>query len=120
MKTKKILSIIVLSLLVLSLPSCKDYLTEKAPGTTSLSDFYTSSTAAIESTNGCYAPLAWDYNNTYCSEWFIGDIVSDDALKGGQNISDMKDAYDGKLAYNRPKYLAFGFLQCPISRYCSL
>lgn len=94
MKTKKILSIIVLSLLVLSLPSCKDYLTEKAPGTTSLSDFYTSSTAAIESTNGCYAPLAWDYNNTYCSEWFIGDIVSDDALKGGQNISDMKDAYD--------------------------
>ena len=25
-------------------------------------------------------------------EWFIGDIASDDALKGGQNISDINTA----------------------------
>ena len=28
-----------------------------------------------------YTPLQWEFNNTYFSEWMLGDIVSDDALK---------------------------------------
>lgn len=76
------------------LTGCKDYMTELEPGTTLLEDFYTSTDAAVQNVTGCYTPLMWEYNNTYISEWFIGDIASDDALKGGGNTVDMADAYD--------------------------
>ena len=85
---------IVLCGFVLSFTGCKDYLTEIEPGTTLLEDYYTSTAAAKENLVGCYVPLMWEYNTTYCSEWFIGDIASDDALKGGGSTSDMADAYD--------------------------
>ena len=91
MKTKSIFIIVLCSL---CLTSCKDYLTEIEPGTTLLDDFYTSTAAAKQNVTGCYVPLMWEYNNTYCSEWFIGDIASDDALKGGGSTTDMSDAYD--------------------------
>jgi len=80
--------------LALALTGCRDYLTEIEPGTTLLSDFYTSTAAAQQNVTGCYVPLMWEYNHTYLSEWFIGDIASDDALKGGGSTSDMADAYD--------------------------
>ena len=69
--------------LLLLFTSCHDYLTEIEPGTTLLGDFFTSTAAAEQNVTACYVPLMWEYNNTYLSEWFIGDIVSDDALKGG-------------------------------------
>ena len=89
-------SIFIISILcsVLCLSGCKDYLTEIEPGTTLLADFYTSTAAAKQNVTGCYTPLLWEYNRTYCSEWFIGDIASDDALKGGGSTTDMADAYD--------------------------
>jgi len=76
------------------LTSCKDYLTELEPCKTLLEDFYTSTAACQQNVTGCYAPLMWEYGGTYFSEWFIGDIASDDALKGGGSTSDMADAYD--------------------------
>ena len=78
----------------LFMTSCREYLTEIEPGTTLLEDFYTSTAAAVQNVTGCYVPLMWEYNHTYCSEWFIGDIASDDALKGGGSTTDMADAYD--------------------------
>ena len=78
----------------LSFFGCKDYLTEVEPGTTLLESFYNSTDAVTQNVTGCYTPLMWEYNNTYLSEWFIGDIASDDALKGGGSTSDMADAYD--------------------------
>ena len=89
---KKISFIFVLCSLFMT--SCKDYLTEIEPGTTRLEDYFTSTAAAQENLVGCYVPLMWEYNTTYCSEWFIGDIASDDALKGGGSTTDMADAYD--------------------------
>lgn len=88
--------IFIISILcsVLCLSGCKDYLTEIEPGTTLLEDFYTSTAAAQQNVTGCYTPLMWEFNRTYCSEWFIGDIASDDALKGGGSTTDMPDAYD--------------------------
>lgn len=86
--------ILSLALVGLSLTSCKDYLTETEPGTTLLSDFYNSTPACIQNVTGCYVPLMWEYKGTYLSEWFIGDIASDDALKGGGSTTDMSDAYD--------------------------
>ena len=79
---------------VFALNSCKDYLTEIEPGTTLLEDFFTSTDAAVQNITGCYVPLMWEFNKTYLSEWFIGDIASDDAIKGGGSTTDMADAYD--------------------------
>ena len=90
MKTLKY-SILVLLLIF---TGCREYLTEIEPGTTLLGDFFTSTAAAEQNVTGCYVPLMWEYNHTYLSEWFIGDVVSDDALKGGGSTTDMADAYD--------------------------
>ncbi len=78
----------------MSISSCKKWLTEPTPGVTKLEDFFSSGQTAIQSVNASYAPLGWEYNGTYYSEWFIGDVVSDDALKGGQGIADMSAVYD--------------------------
>ena len=94
MKTRYILTVLGGMALLSAATSCNDWLKEEAPGTTNLDDFYTSGATAIQNINACYPPLAWEYNSTYFSEWFIGDIASDDALKGGQTTSDMADAYD--------------------------
>lgn len=106
------------------LTGCNDWLGEESPGSTKLDDFFTSGTSCIQTVNGCYAPLAWEYNNTYFSEWFFGDIASDDALKGGQNIADGADAYDIDnfktnanngivLDYYRAKYQ--GIIRCNLA-----
>ena len=78
----------------LALTGCNDWLGEPSPGSTKLEDFFGSGTACTQVINGCYTPLAWEFNKSYFSEWYIGDIASDDALKGGQNVADGADAYD--------------------------
>lgn len=87
---------ILIGLLITSViaTSCSDWLHEETPGTTKLKDFFTSGKTAVQSVTGAYVPLMWEYNSTYYPEWFIGDVVSDDALKGGQSIGDMADVYD--------------------------
>lgn len=91
---KAINKYLMIALAALSLTGCKDYLTEIEPGKTLLEDYYVSPEAAVQNVTGCYVPLMWEYGMTYCAEWFIGDIASDDALKGGGNTGDMADAYD--------------------------
>ncbi|MDD3322085.1 MAG: RagB/SusD family nutrient uptake outer membrane protein [Paludibacter sp.] len=76
------------------LTSCNDWLLEPTPGVTLVDDYFSVGQTAIEVTNGAYVPLMWEYNDTYFPEWFIGDVASDDALKGGQSIGDMADVYD--------------------------
>ncbi len=90
------LKLLFLPVLLLLLSACQDWLLEEQPGSTSLEDYYTSGggLACIYTTNAAYVPLAWEFDYTYYSEFFIGDVMSDDALKGGQNIGDMADAYD--------------------------
>jgi len=93
MKTKYT-TVLYLALLPLFLSACESLLTEPSPAVTGLQDYFTSGQTAVYTTNAAYVPLTWEYNYTYYSSFFIGDIMSDDALKGGQNISDMADAYD--------------------------
>ena len=83
-----------LAALLVATTSCNDWLTEPTPGSTELKDFYTSGTTCKQSIIAAYHPLMWEYGGTYFSEWFIGDIASDDALKGGENSGDMAAAYD--------------------------
>lgn len=109
---------------VLGMTSCNDWLGEPSPGSTKLEDFFVAPETCVQTVNGCYSPLAWEYNNSYFSEWFIGDIASDDALKGGQNVADGADAYDIDnfktnanntilLDYYRAKYQ--GIIRCNLA-----
>ena len=79
---------------IATLTSCDSWLLEDGPNVTSLDDFYTSGSAALQNTTAAYVPLMWEYGTTYFPEWFIGDVVSDDALKGGQSKGDMSDVYN--------------------------
>lgn len=74
--------------------SCSDWLKEDGPMTNRVEDFFISAETAVQVTNAAYVPLMWEYQGTYYSEFFFGDIISDDALKGGQNVADMSDVYD--------------------------
>ena len=94
MKTNHIFKALCATALLASVTSCNDWLKEEAPGKTGLEDFMTSGETAIQTVNAAYTPLAWEYNSTYFPEWFIGDVASDDALKGGQGTTDMADVYD--------------------------
>lgn len=96
MKTN-IATYVIMGLVALTATSCNDWLEEETPGVTQLSDYFTAGneTAAANVVFAAYAPLQWDRGNvTYCPEWFIGDVASDDALKGGENIADGPEYYD--------------------------
>lgn len=91
---KKYIVLSILSTVSLCFTSCNDWLSEKAPGVTLLADFFSEGSTAVQAVNAAYMPLMWEFNQTYFPEWFIGDVVSDDALKGGQSIGDMSIVYD--------------------------
>jgi starch-binding outer membrane protein, SusD/RagB family len=87
------LTIVVLAL-VCGLASCNDWLKEQQPNESKLSDFFISKDAAKQAVVGCYVPMTWNLGSTYCNEWLIGDVASDDAIKGGEYLKDMADAFD--------------------------
>lgn len=87
----KALTYSALALATLSLSSCNDWLTEETPGTTKVSEFFTSLSTAEAVVNAAYVPMTWEFGTTYYPEWYFGDIVSDDALKGGQDVNDGAD-----------------------------
>lgn len=91
---KNIFILLISASALISLNSCEDWLLEPSPGVTKLEDFFSTGTTAVQSVNAAYTPLMWEFNSTYYPEWFIGDVVSDDALKGGQSIGDMSVIYD--------------------------
>jgi len=83
-------------IVALSFGSCTDWLQQRPLAQTGIEEYFITGggTACINVITGAYSPLQWEYNKTYYPEWFIGDICSDDALKGGGGISDMAVAYD--------------------------
>ena len=86
--------IFALSFIAVALTSCEKWLTEDGPMVNRVSDYFTSAETARQVTTGVYTPLMWEYQNGYFPEWYFGDIASDDALKGGQNVADGPDLYD--------------------------
>ncbi len=87
----KKISIAILS--VFALTACNDWLQERSPMTNTVADYFTGYETARQVVTAAYAPAMWEFQNTYFSEFFFGDVMSDDALKGGQNTSDMSDVY---------------------------
>ena len=101
---------IAIAALTVGASSCNNWLTEETPGVTTRDAYFSTADAAIEVVNAAYVPLMWEYGNTYYSEWFIGDIVSDDALKGGQSLTDMaavRDMENFKTNTNNELLLGF-------------
>ncbi|MBR4827121.1 MAG: RagB/SusD family nutrient uptake outer membrane protein [Bacteroidales bacterium] len=86
--------IIALASCTLALVSCQAWLTEDGPMVNRVSDYFTSVETVQQVVTAVYTPLMWEYQDGYFPEWYFGDIASDDALKGGQNVADGPDLYD--------------------------
>lgn len=123
-KFRKHISFAMLAAAGVMATGCNDWLGEESPGVIEVEDFFTVGETCVQVINGCYTPLAWEYGSTYFDEWYIGDIASDDAVKGGQDLSDGKDAYDIDnfkvnannailLDYYRAKYQ--GIIRCNLA-----
>lgn len=78
--------------IVISFSSCtKDFL-EKSPiiGITE-ENFYRTEADAIAGVNAAYATLQFQLSEAGHFRWFWGDIMSDDAVKGGSSDNDVND-----------------------------
>ncbi|MDR2683871.1 MAG: RagB/SusD family nutrient uptake outer membrane protein [Prevotellaceae bacterium] len=121
--------LIILSISVLTLTSCESWLKEKNPASSGVEEYFLAGAqACINNITGCYSPLQWEYNSgtngTYYPEWYIGDVCSDDALKGGGSREDMSAALqletfmtipdnDLLLQFYRTQYI--GIVRCNVS-----
>ncbi len=90
----KLINTLFICTVSLSLAACTDWLTEERPNSTSLKDFFITTEAARQAVNGCYAPISYEFDGTYFNEWIVGDIASDDSIKGGQTLGESPDIYD--------------------------
>lgn len=77
--------------------SCDDWLRELPAGTQTLDEYYINGASCEPVVNGCYVPMTWELGGTYFNEWLIGDVCSDDAVKGGQNRNDHSAVLDMEL-----------------------
>lgn len=92
----KKLNIYTIALAIITmLGSCsQDLLDTPAPNISDAS-FFTSDEAAYDALVGVYDPLS-RYNYSQIHEWMIGDVVSDDAEKGGEGHGDWAECQDLK------------------------
>jgi hypothetical protein len=77
--------------------ACDDYLDFEKPASVDVNESFLTADNAVAFVTSAYFPMLWEYQNnggTFFSEWWIGDVCSDDALKGGQFLSDMDLVYD--------------------------
>jgi starch-binding outer membrane protein, SusD/RagB family len=67
----------------------KDFLDKKPIVGITEENFYRTEADAIASVNAAYAPLQFQLSPAGHFRWFWGDIMSDDALKGGSGDNDV-------------------------------
>lgn len=72
---------------IFMLQSCSESFLETPAPNTSDAVYFSSDIAAITALSGAYDPIGWE-EPSQVAEWAIGDVVSDDAEKGGENDSD--------------------------------
>lgn len=88
MKYIRIISIILFSAFVLACSD--DFLEKPVLVDATIDNFYNTETDAYAAIIAAYDPLQWEVKDgIYFCEWLIGDVCSDDALKGGENSGDM-------------------------------
>ncbi|PCH54146.1 MAG: RagB/SusD family nutrient uptake outer membrane protein [Flavobacteriaceae bacterium] len=88
MKMKKLNNIFTLSLLLVLLVSCNQYLDTELVGQYTSSTFYKTKDQAIQAINATYQIASFSSTNN--NIWVFGDVASDDAVKGG-NDGDQSD-----------------------------
>jgi len=88
MTMKKLYSLFLI--LGVSLVACREDFLEKSPivGTTE-ENFYRTEADAIAAVNAAYAALQFQLSPAGHFRWFWGDIMSDDAVKGGSGDNDV-------------------------------
>ena len=86
---KNIINTVLVTLAIVSITSCKKFITKNPVGVYPESEFYTTQAQAILAINASYAPLAFTTSNNN-KLWVFGDVASDDAVKGG-NPGDEAD-----------------------------
>jgi starch-binding outer membrane protein, SusD/RagB family len=69
------------------LAGCSDLLNKEPLGVESSTTFLKTESQAILAVNAVYDATAWRFSQEVF-EWFLGDIVSDDAEKGGESAAD--------------------------------
>lgn len=80
---------ILISSLVFFAISCnKDFLEKKPIVGVTEDNFYRTEADAIAAVNAAYAPLQFQISPAGHFRWFWGDIMSDDAIKGGSGDND--------------------------------
>ena len=91
---KKGYSLIGLVCLLAFFNSCDDYFEFDRPALQTEDEAWETAADAVEAATACYVPMMWEYKGPFAPEWFIGDVCSDDALKGGESLSDTHLLYD--------------------------
>lgn len=79
-------------LMLASLTGCKKEFLEKQPLATTVDEnFYKTNEDIVSGINAAYDPIGWESNaagSIYAVPFFFGDVVSDDAIKGGESEAD--------------------------------
>jgi hypothetical protein len=86
MKNQRTTRIFLIALTAL-FAGCSDFLEKEPMGVESDAVFFKTKDHALKAVTAVYDASAWRYSQEI-SEWFLGDIVSDDAEKGGENAAD--------------------------------
>jgi len=83
------LSIVVISTFIIGITGCKKTLDQPILGFYSPGNFFTTDANAQFAVNAAYSPLMFS-SGTANPLWVVGDVASDDAIKGG-NTGDQAD-----------------------------
>ena len=86
---KNIIKLFAFGLLLMSTGSCKKFLDQKVLGNYESTNFFTSDANANNAINAAYPDLAFT-DAASNAIWVLGDVASDDAIKGG-NPGDQAD-----------------------------
>lgn len=90
---------IILTLLVISLGACSDFLQEDLQGTYSNATFYKTEAHALLAITGVYN--AASFVSTDNDLWVFGDVASDDATKGGLAGDQSDIQFIDEFSYSR-------------------
>jgi starch-binding outer membrane protein, SusD/RagB family len=75
------------AVLMVLVTGCGKFLDKQPYGVESNATFFKNKDQAIKAVTAVYDATAWRYSQEI-SEWFMGDVCSDDAEKGGENSAD--------------------------------
>lgn len=101
-------SVPALAAIAAMLAGCGQFLEKEPLGVESSATFLKTETQAIQATTAVYDAAAWRFSQEIF-EWFLGDVVSDDAEKGGESAADWAELQQLKdFRANPANSISFG------------